>query len=59
MLYAIAPTMEYCAKFGIEDKEYIKRIYHLFSNIAKYSDVGRYKDEKDYFVPDFTMQSTS
>lgn len=46
MLYAIAPTMEYCAKFGIEDKEYIKRIYHLFSNIAKYSDVGRYKDEK-------------
>lgn len=46
MLYAIAPTMEYCAKFGIEDKENIKRIYHLFSNIAKYTSTFRDTDKQ-------------
>lgn len=48
-LYAIVPSMAYCAKFKNIDSESIKRIYHLFVNIARYRDVSRYKDDKGAF----------
>lgn len=52
-LYAIVPTMQYCLKkfrtAGPEDitagPEDIKRIYHLFSNISRYTNVQREKDK--------------
>ncbi len=46
-LYAIVPTMAYCQKFKEASEEDIKRVYHLFSNMAKYRPVNRHKDDKD------------
>lgn len=46
-LYAIVPTMLYCLKFSTATPEDVKRIYHLFSNIARYRDVQRSRENKD------------
>lgn len=43
-LYAILPTMRYCIRFNDVEDENIKRIYHIFSNMARYRDSNRYKD---------------
>lgn len=45
-LYSIIPTMAYCLQFNDASDEEIKRIYHLFSNMAKYRDTNRYKDNR-------------
>lgn len=42
--YAILPTMRYCLRFNDAEDEDVKRIYHIFSNMAKYRDINRYKD---------------
>ena len=45
-LYAICPTMCYCLSFPNADAEDIKRVYHLFSNTARYREVTRSKDSE-------------
>lgn len=45
-IYAILPTMRYCLRFKEADDENIKRFYHLFSNMARYSSINRYKDNR-------------
>lgn len=45
-IYAILPTIRYCLRFRNADDENIKRIYHLFSNMARYRDTNRYKDNR-------------
>lgn len=46
-LYAICPTICYCLSFPKADNENVKRIYHLFSNIARYHrPVTRTKDDE-------------
>lgn len=45
-LYAILPTIVYCNRFKEAVDEDVRRIYHFFSNIARYRDVSRQK-EKD------------
>lgn len=44
-LYAIVPTMRYCLKFSTAGPEDIKRIYHLFSNISRYTNVQRENED--------------
>lgn len=46
-LYAICPTIRYCLSFRNAKKENVKRIYHLFSNIARYREVTRFKDNDE------------
>lgn len=45
-IYAILPTMQYCLRFREAEDEDVKRIYHLFSNMARYRDTNRYKDNR-------------
>ena len=49
-LYAIVPTMAYCIRFKEVSEENIKRIYHLFSNMARYRPVFRRKDDKGNLI---------
>ncbi len=48
-LYAICPTICYCLKFEQASDEEIKRIYHLFTNMARYRDISRTKDNDGKF----------
>ena len=43
-IYTILPTMRYCLRFGETEDEDIKRIYHIFNNMARYRTTNRYKD---------------
>lgn len=45
-LYAICPTICYCLKFDHVSDEQIKRIYHIFTNMARYRDISRSKDNE-------------
>lgn len=46
-LYAILPTIVYCSRFTDANDEDVKRIYHFFSNIARYREVSRGKDKEN------------
>ena len=44
-LYAILPTMRYYIRFNNAEDDDIKRIYHIFSNMARYRNTYRSDDE--------------
>lgn len=46
-LYAIVPVIRYCLDNKRSTDEDIKRVYHFFSNLSRYRDVWRSKEEKD------------
>lgn len=45
-IYTILPTMRYCLRFDETEDEDIKRIYHIFNNMARYRTTNRYKDSR-------------
>ena len=50
-LYAILPTMRYCLHFKDAENEDIKRIYHIFSNMARYRKVYRSENDGKLYSP--------
>ncbi|MDE5784254.1 MAG: DUF262 domain-containing protein [Prevotella sp.] len=54
-LYALLPTMQYCRKFHDVQDEDIQRIYHLFSNMARYRYVSRSSQNEAISVPAFRL----
>lgn len=50
-LYAILPTMQYCTKFPNATDIEVQRIYHLFSNMAKHTNVYRSSQNESINVP--------
>lgn len=50
-LYTILPTMMYCAKFPNATDIEIQRIYHMFSNMAKHTNVYRSSQNGTINVP--------
>lgn len=50
-LYAILPTMQYCLKFPEASDIDIQRVFHLFCNMAKHSNVYRSSQNEPINVP--------
>lgn len=50
-LYAILPTMRYCLRFYDAEDEDVKRIYHIFSNMARYRYVYRSENDGILYSP--------
>jgi len=44
-LYSLLPTLKYVMRFDVDDTD-IKRIYHIFSSIAKYQSVDNTKNKE-------------
>lgn len=44
-LYSLLPTLKYVMRFDVDDTD-IKRIYHVFSSIAKYQSVDNTKNKE-------------
>lgn len=54
-LYAILPTMEYCAKYPNASEINIQRVYHIFYNMARYRNVYRSSQKEAINVPAYRM----
>lgn len=52
-LYSICPTICYCLQYPDCEDENVKRVYHLFSNMARYRVVVRSQDDKGFHSPIF------
>lgn len=52
-LYSICPTICYCLQHPDAEDEEVKRVYHLFSNMARYRGVARSQDDKGFHSPLF------
>lgn len=52
-LYSICPTICYCLQYPNAEDEDVKRVYHLFSNMARYRVVARSQDDKGFHSPLF------
>ncbi len=50
-LYAILPTMRYCLRFNDAEDEDVKRIYHIFSNMARYRNPYRSENDGKLYSP--------
>lgn len=50
-LYPILPTMRYCIRFNDAEDENVKRIYHIFSNMARYRNSYRSDNEGYLYSP--------
>lgn len=54
-LYSILPTMVYCAKYPNASENNIQRVYHIFSNMARYRNVYRSSQNEAINVPAYRM----
>lgn len=54
-LYSLLPTMKYCNRFHNVSDTDIQRIYHMFSNMAKYRTVNRSSQKEAIFVPAYRI----
>lgn len=54
-LYAILPTMAYCAKYLDASEKNIQRVYHILSNMARYRSVYRSSQNEAINVPAYRM----
>lgn len=54
-LYAILPTMAYCAKYLDASEKNIQRVYHILSNMARYRSVHRSSQNEAINVPAYRM----
>ncbi len=52
-LYALLPTMAYCMKYPNVDDRDIQRVFHLFTNMARYRNVNRSSKNESLNVPAF------
>lgn len=57
-LFAVCTTVSYCVKFPQSSDDEVKRIYHLFCNMARYVDVSRRKDKDELKSPLFRAVSS-
>lgn len=54
-LYAILPTMVYCAKYPNTSENNIQRVYHILCNMARYRNVYRSSQNEAMNVPAYRM----
>lgn len=54
-LYAILPTMVYCAKYPNTSENNIQRVYHILCNMARYRNVYRSSQNEAINVPGYRM----
>ncbi len=54
-LYAILPTMVYCAKYPDASENNIQRVFHILCNMARYRNVYRSSQNEAMNVPAYRM----
>lgn len=54
-LYAILPTMVYCAKYPNTSENNIQRVYHILCNMARFRNVYRSSQNEAINVPGYRM----